>query len=209
MSLFYICSSVWNACDAACSLKEYLGTLNLRTQNLEAHVQTAAATKFLVLEHLDANAIMYKHKPVAVEIKGSIMSHEAISKIPRFQKRWIKSRAQTELQQVVHYAEAQPVPHWSMGQHEHRQELTRIIHEATEGVSATKVKPMKPYVTDAILEVSSYRARLIRTKHREEQQVRRLDRKRIFAVWKEVTHWTAGHKCPTDVPLSSFGAFHF
>ena len=120
----------------------------------------AATTKSLVLENLNANAIIYDRKFVVVEIKGSIMSHEAISKIPRLDKRWIKSRAQRELQQVVQYAEARPVPHWSMDQHEHRQELTRIIHEATEGVSATKVKPMKPYVIDAILEVSVHRARL-------------------------------------------------
>ena len=66
----------------------------------------------------------------------------------------IKSRVQEELQQVVHYAEMQPVPHWSMDQHEHRQELTRIIHEAKECVSATKVKPRKPYVIDAVPEVS-------------------------------------------------------
>ena len=69
-----------------------------------------------------------------------------------------------------------------MNQHEHRQELTKIIHEATHGVKATKVKPMQPYVADAILEVSAYRAILIRTEHREEQQVTRLDKKRIFAV---------------------------
>ena len=42
----------------------------------------------------------------------------------------------------------------------------KIIHEATEGVASTKIKPRKPYVTDAILEVSAHRARLIKTKHR-------------------------------------------
>ena len=81
----------------------------------------------------------------------------------------------------------------NMDQHEHRQELTRIIHEATEGVTATKVKPRKLYVTDAILEVSAHRARFIRTKHREEQQSKRHYRKRRFAVWREVEHWVAGH----------------
>ena len=135
------------------------------------------------------------------------MSHDAISNILSFDKRWIKSRVQEELQQAVHYAEMQPVPHWSVDQHEHRQEFTRIIHEATEGVSATTVRPRKLYVTDAILEVSAHRASLIKTKRREEQQVKRLDGKRIFAVWKEVTHWIAGHKRPTDVALISFGAF--
>ena len=59
-----------------------------------------------------------------------------------------------------------------MDQHEHRQELTRIIHEAAEGVTAIKIKPRKPYVTDAILEVSAHRTRLIKTKHREEKQVK-------------------------------------
>ena len=64
----------------------------------------------------------------------------------------------------------QQVSHWTMDPHEHRQELTRIINEATEGVTATKVKRRKPYVTDAILEVSAYRTRLIRTKYREENK---------------------------------------
>ena len=63
--------------------------------------------------------------------------------------------------------------------------------------------------TDAILEVSAYRARLIKTKHREEQQDKRLVRKRVFAVWRKVTHWIAGHKRPTHFALSSFGVFHF
>ena len=67
----------------------------------------------------------------------------------------------------VQYAEMQQVPHWSIDQHEHRQEQTRIIHEATEGVTAIKVKPRKLYVTDAILEVSAHRKRLIKTKYRE------------------------------------------
>ena len=46
-----------------------------------------------------------------------------------------------ETQQAVDYAEQQPVPHWSMNQHEHRQELTRLIHDATQGVKAIAVKP--------------------------------------------------------------------
>ena len=58
-----------------------------------------------------------------------------------------------DLGQVVRHAEMQQVPHWSFDQHEHRQELTQNIHEATEGVASTEVKPRKPYVTDAILEV--------------------------------------------------------
>ena len=66
---------------------------------------------------------------------------------------------------------------------------------------------MKPYVTDASLEASVHRARFIRTKHREEQQVKRLDKKRIFAVWREVSHWVAGHKRPTHVGLDKFGHF--
>ena len=90
----------------------------------------------------------------------------------------------------------QQVPHWSLDQHEHRHELTKIIHEAAEGVAATKVKPRKLYVTDAILEVSAHRTRLINTKHREEKQVTFLD---FFAVWKEVAHWIVGHKRPTHV----------
>ena len=65
-------------------------------------------------------------------------------------------------------------------------QLTKVIHEATEGVAATNVKPRKPYVTNAILEVSAHRARLIKTKHREEQQVKILDKKQVFTVWKEI-----------------------
>ena len=71
------------------------------------------------------------------------------------------------------------------------------------------MKPVFLYVIDAIVEVSAHWARIIRTKHREEQQVKRLDKKRMFAVWKEVTHWIAGHKGPTHVPFVSFCAFHF
>ena len=35
----------------------------------------AATTKSLVLEHFDAYTIIYDHKPVAVEIMGSLISH--------------------------------------------------------------------------------------------------------------------------------------
>ena len=62
-------------------------------------------------------------------------------------------------------------------------------------------------MTDAILEVSALRARFIRTRHREEQQVKRLDKKRIFAVWREVSHWVAGHRRPTHVDLDIFSFF--
>ena len=136
------------------------------------------------------------------------MYREALDKVPRLDKRWIQCRVQEDLYKAVQYAEMQQVPHWSMDQHQHKQELTRIIHEATEGVTATNVKPRKPYVTDAILEVSAHRTRLIKTKHREEKQVKLLDRKRVFAVWREVTHWIAGHKRPTHVSFDSFWAFH-
>ena len=46
----------------------------------------AATAKSLVLEHFDVYTIIYEDKPVAVEIKGPIMSHEAFSKIRRFDK---------------------------------------------------------------------------------------------------------------------------
>ena len=36
----------------------------------------AATTKSLVLEHFDAYTIIYDHKPVAVEIKGSLISQQ-------------------------------------------------------------------------------------------------------------------------------------
>ena len=51
-----------------------------------------------------------------------------------------------------------------------------------------KVKPVKLYVTDAILEVSASRARAITTKHGMEYQLKRFDMKKIFAVWKEVVY---------------------
>ena len=120
---------------------------------------------------------------------------------------WRANRDPKELQQAVDYVSQQPLPHWSMNQHEHRPELSKIMHDATRGVTATKVKPMSSYVTADILEVSAHRARLIRTKPREEQQVQRLDRKRIFAVWREVSHWVAGHTRPSHVDLDAFGPF--
>ena len=46
----------------------------------------AAITKSLALEHFNVYTVVYDHKPVAVEIKGSIVSPEVISKIPRFDK---------------------------------------------------------------------------------------------------------------------------
>ena len=167
----------------------------------------ATTTKSLVLEHFDAFTLVYDHKPVAIEIKGSQMSRAALSTIPRLDKQLIQSRVQKEFGQAVRYAEMQDVPHWSMNQHEHRRELSKIIHEATGGVASTKIKPRKPYATDAILEVSAHRARLIRTKHREEQQVKRFDRQRVFAAWREVAHWVAGHRRPTHVSLDTFGEF--
>ena len=49
----------------------------------------AATTKVLLLEHFDAYTVIYDHKSVAVEIEGSIVSQEVISKISRSDKRWI------------------------------------------------------------------------------------------------------------------------
>ena len=43
----------------------------------------AATTKSLVLEHFDAYTIIYDHKPVAVEIEGSMTSRKALAKVPR------------------------------------------------------------------------------------------------------------------------------
>ena len=80
------------------------------------------------------------------------------------------------------YLTQQLVPHWSLNQHEHRQGLNKIMHNATQGVNATNAKPTKPYVTADILEVSAHRAKLIRSKHREEQHANRFVKKRIFAV---------------------------
>ena len=71
----------------------------------------AATTKSLVLENFDAYILIYDQKPVAVEIKGSIVSQDAPAKVPRLDKRWIASRDQKELGQAVEYASQ--VPHWS------------------------------------------------------------------------------------------------
>ena len=65
----------------------------------------AAITKSLVLEHFDAYTIIYDHKLVAVEIKGSMTSKKALEKIPRLDNRWIQTRVAEELNQAVQYAE--------------------------------------------------------------------------------------------------------
>ena len=131
----------------------------------------AATTKFLVLEHFDAYTIIYDHKPLAVEIKGFLMFRKVFEEGPRFYKSWIQSWVQEDFKQAVHYAEMQQVPHWFLDQHEHRHALTKIIHEATEGVAAIEIKPSKFYVTDAIFEVSAYRPKFIKIKHRDEKHV--------------------------------------
>ena len=164
----------------------------------------AATAKSLVLEHFDAYTIIYDHKLVAVEIKGSLISRKALATVPRLDKRWIQSRFEEELNQAVHFTEWQEVPHWTLDQHGHRQDLTRIIHGATEAVTAKKIKPRKPFVTDAIVEVSANRARLIRSKSREEKQATRFDQQRVIAAWKELSHWIAGHRRPTHEPLGIF-----
>ena len=110
----------------------------------------AAITKSLVLEHFDDYTIIYDHKLVVVEIKGSMTSRKALSKVPRLDKRWIQIRVEEELNQAVQHAEWQDVPHWTFDQHEQRHELTKIIHEATQDVSTKKIKPIKPYVSDEI-----------------------------------------------------------
>ena len=102
-------------------------------------------------------------------------SRKAMEKIPRLDKRWIQTRVAEELNQAVQYAEWQQVPHWCLDQHEHRQELTKIIHEATGQVSVKKTKPINPYVTDEILEVSAHRTRLIKTISREDKYAKHLD----------------------------------
>ena len=89
--------------------------------------------------------------------RGRSFHKKALATVPRLDKRWIQSRVDEELNQAVRYTVWQEVPHWTLDQHEHRQELTKIIHGATEAVSAKKIKPMKPYVTEEILEVSAYR----------------------------------------------------
>ena len=164
-------------------------------------------TKSLVLEHCDAYTVIYDHKPVAVEIKGSMTSRKAIEKLPRLDKRWIQTRVEEELNQAVQYTKWQAVLHWTLDQHEHRHELTTIIHEATEEVSAKKIKPMKPYVTDEILEVSAHRTLFIKTISREEKYARLLDKKLVINAWKEVSQWIAGHRRPTREPLDNFREF--
>ena len=104
-----------------------------------------------MLEHFDAYIVIYDHKLVAVEIKGSMISKKAFETIPRLDTRWIQTRVEEELNQAVHYIQWQQMPHWTLDQHEHRQELTNIIHGITEQVSANKIRPKKPYVTDEIL----------------------------------------------------------
>ena len=127
--------------------------------------------------------------------------------MPRLDKRWIQSRVEEELNQAVCYTEGQEVPHWTLDQHEHRQELMNIIHGAKEAVSAKKIKPMKPYVTEEIQEVSGRRARLIKSKSREEKQAKRLDQKRVIVAWKEIVHWIAGHRHPTHELVGNFAEF--
>ena len=112
-----------------------------------------------------------------------------------------------ELHQAVQYVESLQVPHWTLDQHEHRNELTKMIHAATQGVATKKIKPMKPYVTDEILEVSKHRTRLIRTISREENYAKHMDKRRVLKAWKEVSHWIAGHRRPTHEPLDIFGEF--
>ena len=103
--------------------------------------------------------------------------------------------------------QGQAVLHWTMDQHQHRQELTKIIHGTTEHVSTNKIKPMKPYVTDEILEVSAHRTRLIGTISREGKYAKHLDQRRVLKAWKEISHWIAGHRRPTHEPLEHFGDF--
>ena len=82
--------------------------------------------------------------------------------------------------------------------------MTKIIHGATEVVSAKKIKPRRPYVTDEILEVSAHRTRLIKTISREEKYAKHLDHRRVIKAWKEVSRWIAGHRCPTHEPWNMF-----
>ena len=104
------------------------------------------------------------------------------------------------MNQAVQHAEWHDVPHWTLDQHEHRHELTKIIHEATEDVSAKNIKPIKPYVSDEMLEISADRTRLIKTMPREEEYAKFIDRQRVFKSWKEVSKWIAGHRRPTHEP---------
>ena len=98
------------------------------------------------------------------------MSKKALEKTPRLDKRWIQSRVEEEIHQAVQYVESMQVPHWTLDQHEHRNELTKMIHAATQGVATKKIKPMKPYVTDEILEVSKHRT---------------MDKRRVLKAWKK------------------------
>ena len=113
-----------------------------------------------------------------------------------------------ELNQAVEYAEWHQVPHWSLDQHEHRQALTKILHAATGQVPAKKIKPMKPYVTDEMLEASAHRTRLITTISREEKYAKHLDQRRVLKAWKEISHWIAGHRKPTHVPWKNSRISH-
>ena len=74
----------------------------------------AAITKSLVLEQFDAYTVIYDHKVVAVEIKGSMISRKVFEKVPRLDKRWIQTRVQEELDQAVQYMQWQEVPRWTM-----------------------------------------------------------------------------------------------
>ena len=128
----------------------------------------AATTKSFVLEHFDVYIAIYYNKFVAVEIKGSMISTKAFETIPRLDKIWIQTGVEEELNQAVHYIQWQQMFHWTFDQHEHGQELTNIIHGITEQVSAKKIRPKKPYVSDESLEVSAHRTRLIKSISREE-----------------------------------------
>ena len=128
-------------------------------------------------------------------------SRKALEKVPRLDKRWIQTRVEEELNQAVQYTTWQDVLHWTLDQHEHRYELTKIIHEATEDVSAKKIKPMMFYVTDESLEVSAHRTRLIKTISREEKYAKHFDQRRVIKAWKEVSQWIAGHRQSTHEPL--------
>ena len=47
----------------------------------------AATVKSFVLVQFDAYTIIYDHKPVALEIKGSVMSRKALATVPRLNKK--------------------------------------------------------------------------------------------------------------------------
>ena len=121
-----------------------------------------------------------------------------VTKVPRIYKRWIANRDQNEFGQAVEYVSQQAVPQWTLNHHEHRQELTNIMHRAVDGVQANKIRPRTLGVSAEILEVSAHRARLIKTKHREELQAKRHDV--CFCFGREATH-------PTHVDLDTVGPF--